>query len=136
MTYDLKEHGLIDEEGKVTLVGRIILETTLQAKEYLEKEDYSGEGEVDTPTCNMNLSEIKIWEEEHQALWAQDEFGGFIELMPIHVYTNADDEKASQEGLGCTIVNETADKQIRLIYTDKKELIRLRDYLTKYIERK
>lgn len=141
MKYDLKEHGLIDEDGKVTLVGRIMLESALQTKEFLEgeREELTNEFTPEYSSCwNKDSDEIIKWEEENKAVCIYGSNEGLIELVPSRFFNRDKDGNkiyTPGEHLFISMVEDNSNSEAYIIIENRKEMIKMRDYLTRFIEK-
>lgn len=141
MKYDLKEHGLIDEDGKVTLVGRIMLESALQTKDFLEgeREELTNEFTPEYSSCwNKDSDEIIKWEEENKAVCIYGSNEGLIELVPSRFFNRDKDGNkiyAPGEHLFISMVEDNSNSEAYIIIENREEMIKMRDYLTRFIEK-
>ena len=140
MTYDLKEHGLIDGDGRVTLVGRIMLESALQTKEFLE----GGNNELmkgfkpEYSSCWVkDEEEVKEWEEDNNSLCLFGLDGGMIEISPTKFYREENGKRIydMDEFLCVVTVSDGSPSESLMHLWNKKDIIKFRDYLTKFIEK-
>lgn len=134
MKYDLKEHGLIDEEGKVTLVGRIVLENALEASESSNSEEF----EPKYSSCwNKDVDEIVKWVKENNALFIGGSSEGCLEITPTKFYSEDSGVRVweKQERLSVVMVDDMFNSEAHITIYSKENAIALRDYLTKFIEK-
>lgn len=134
MKYDLKEHGLIDEEGKVTLVGRVILQDALKASEHSESDEFKPE----YSSCwDKNEDEVKKWEEENKSLCLFGFNEGLIEICPTRFYREEGGKRIYdlEEFLSVATVSDGNPSEALMYLWSKENIIKLRDYLTKFIEK-
>ena len=134
MKYDLKEHGLIDEDGKVTLAGRIVLESVLASS----ASSYSEEFEPKYSSCwNKDSDEIINWEKENKAVCIPGSNEGLIEVTPIKFYCEDSGVRVweKQERLSVVMVDDMFNSEAHITIYSKENAIALRDYLTKFIEK-
>ena len=134
MKYDLKEHGLIDEEGKITLVGRIVLENSLKASENSEHEEF----EPEYSSCwNKDSDEIIQWEKENNAIFIGGSNEGCMEIAPVKFYCEDSGVRVwdKQERLSIVMVDDIFKSEAHVTIYSKENVIALRDYLTKFIEK-
>lgn len=137
MKYDLKEHGLIDKDGKVTLVGRIMLESALKTKEFLESECYNEFTPTYSECWNKNFDEIEKWESDNRSLYIGGSNEGCIEVTPTKFYTEVEGVKVwdNIERLSIVVVDDMFNSESHITIWSKENAIALRDYLTKFIEK-
>lgn len=140
MKYDLKEHGLIDENGKVTLVGRIMLESALKTKDFLEggNNELMKEFRPEYSSCWDKSEEgVKNWEDDNKSLCLPGFDGGLIEISPTKFYREENGKRIyDMDEFLCVVTVSEGNPSESLVYLwNKKDIIKLRDYLTKFIEK-
>jgi hypothetical protein len=140
MKYDLKEHGLIDEDGKVTLVGRIMLESALRTKAFLEGNSNEPMEEFSPKysSCwGKDEEAVKNWEKDNNSLCLYGFSEGLIEVSPTRFYREENGKRIydMDEFLCVVTVSDSEPSESIMYLWNKKDAIKLRDYLTKFIEK-
>lgn len=80
------------------------------------------------------LKEIQDWEKSHKSAYIADDMGGYIEVMPARTLDD-DNSLSNEEFLYMLAVNATAYSVISLQFSNREDIIKLRDYLTRFIEK-
>lgn len=134
---NLLKLGLIDQESKLTNAGFILL-STIASKHapIIEKEDETPQWEY-VKCYDIAPEEEERWEEEHKGICIHGGNEGVMELKPIRFYTTKNGQKIWEdfEDLVISMVDENSNSEAYINLTDKKDIIKLRDYLTKFIEK-
>lgn len=132
----LQSLGLIDEENKVTVQGLDVLTRYVANANNGEVQEEDWKPEY-SHTCDMSLAEIEKWEQEEKRVSIPSWEGGRLEVSPTRAYCEDTGERVwdKHEMIHIVACNYDREEECYLSLYDKKEIIKLRDYLTKFIEK-
>lgn len=134
----LQALGLIDKENKVTVQG---IDTLTRYVAHANNGEIQDENEKEwrpdySETWEMDDDEVIKWEEKNHSakiLCADD----YLEVMPTKPYhINKSGEKVyTDEVLYMSMTSINPLGECSVVIESKKEIIKLRDFLTKFIEK-
>ena len=134
----LRELGLIDENGKITTVGFAVLKSTINDAEKQMKSQNNGKIEMEFIKCyDKSFEDIEKWENENNAICVGGSSEGLIELLPTRFFHLENGRRiwSSEEALHVSILSDDTSSESFITLCNKSEMIKLRDYLTRFIEK-
>ena len=134
---NLQALGLIDENNKVTVEGIDVLTRYAEHESNAETQTDEDEWEPEySQTWNMDCDEVSEWEENKHSIKVQCA-DDWLEVIPtrLHHIGELGQKIYSNEVLFISMTSINPFEECSAIMESKKEIIKLRDYLTKFIEK-
>lgn len=89
-------------------------------------------------TEDMTLKEVKEWEGKYKTVSVNSDDGAIIEMQKSYVYGT--DEKGHKSinpentALFIAVCDNICEKEVGIVLSSKKDVIKLRDYINRYLE--
>lgn len=133
----LKTLNFIDEESRVTVQGIDILSRCIENESNAETASENKEWIPEyVKTWDMSQEEVEEWEKENHAVSIScgDDI---LEAEPTKYYhiDRLGQKVYSREMLGLSVAHINSEEDCFVVFHSKQDIIKLRDYLTKFIEK-
>lgn len=134
---NLLKLGLIDQESRLTSAGLILLNALIIEHAPSVMEEIESPQWEHVECYDVRPEEEEQWEKENKSLCIHGCNEGVMELKPVRFYNEKNGVKILEksEDLVISMVDENSNSEAYINLMDKKDIIKLRDYLTKFIEK-
>lgn len=101
----------------------------------MEKQAENQLERIDWPECyGMTDKEIRLWEIRNNSLCIEGATEGHIEIHPCRFVSDEGDFE-NEEFLFVGMIGEGVDENATLLLQDREDIIKLRNYLTRFLEK-